>query len=1424
MPAPTAPAPPQPAPARAALPAPGSGGAAVRVTLRPGTDLLLDVGVRLGDARQALADLTCRPELLTAPLRVDGVRVDDDQRCGTRPLLPGATLATDDAREDAARPRAVDVLAAPWHVVVVGGPRAGRLVPVTPPAAPGRQSGAQTPDGLVAVDALEVRSTRVRRGHVVRVRGPRGAFRVRAADPARPAARGSGRRRRLSPRWAARWREGHVVVHGSTTYALRPRPRLEHASRVPPSDAVAVAGPTAGPEASRRWSTHLATALTPAVASLALAVTFRQPLYALLALVGPLALLLPALLDARRRRTAGRDAGDGPGTGPGGVPGPRRGGVPAAAAGGAAGARPPDPLRPRPADVLTWAAVAHLAPDDTVQAAPGRAVVGHGPPAGPPAGRPTGSTPGSTTDDGLGVRLPDGCIAVVGPRNAALAAARAVLAELLTSGAALTVRHGPGAASDWSWCRWLPRSTLVRNLDDGAAAAARLLVVDGDLAPGELAAAWERLGPAGARLVLVARDVQAVPAWCRTVLAVGGDDAVLTGADGVGTTTPYVGVDVTWAQELARHLAAAEHLGRLRAPGVATVPDGCDPAASTLPDDVSLGALLGAPAAPEPDGATVAWVADRWRRAATRDGRGLPVPLGVGPGGTPEVVDLVADGPHVLVAGTTGAGKSELLQSLVAGLALGRSPAELTFVLVDFKGGASFGECGRLPHVVGQVTDLDAGLAGRALAGLRAELRRRERVLAAARAASVDDVPAGTLPRLVVVIDEFRALADELPEFLPGLLRVAAQGRSLGVHLVLATQRPAGAVSADVRANITLRLALRVVDAADSRDVVESPHAALIPTGTPGRLVLRRGAAPPVALQCARAGAPVPVPTAGVRAAPGWGATTLPADDALARGGGEGTPAPDTLARLVDAARTVAAGAGIATPGPPWLPALPEQVRARDLGALGAPSGPVDARREPSGPVGPDAEGALGTDARATLPLALGDDPDHQRRVVVGWDPRDGHLAVLGRARSGRTTTLVALAHAALAQGWHVHAVGARLGEIAAHPAAGTVVDRSDARRVARLLRLLAQHDDGQVRPVGALGTAPTLVLVDDVEAVRSTLSALAGGAGADLLAEALTESGAAFAVAGSGPTVAGLAACIGVRTVLSSRDRHDDVSLGVPAPLAGRGGPPGRAVWIGPGEPLVCQVVLPDVDPADPGLVDPGPLRLAALPTTIRGSALHVADRPRVPGLPDEVPVGIGGDDASVLTLDASRGALVVGPPGSGRTTALVLLARHARTAGVLRGVLARDRSLQGVAGPGVAVGGRFSPAEVGRVLDAVVASGTTPGASGAPVLVVDDIDQLAQLCVLEADRVAALCREDVRLVASATTGSAVMAMRGPLAELRARRSGIVLAPAERGSGEVFGHDLSWLADPGRPRPGRGVLVEGSRLAPVQVALPDRG
>ncbi|TGJ97765.1 cell division protein, partial [Actinotalea fermentans ATCC 43279 = JCM 9966 = DSM 3133] len=270
-------------------------------------------------------------------------------------------------------------------------------------------------------------------------------------------------------------------------------------------------------------------------------------------------------------------------------------------------------------------------------------------------------------------------------------------------------------------------------------------------------------------------------------------------------------------------------------------------------------------------GASSAWVAARWSVPAKHAHPGLDVPIGSDAQGATVRVDLVRDGPHALVAGTTGAGKSELLQSLVLALALTYSPRDLAIALVDFKGGAGFGACVGLPHVVGQVTDLEPGLAGRALTGLRAELRRREHALAEAGVSDVDDLPRGTLPRLVVVIDEFRALADDLPDFLPGLLRLASQGRSLGVHLVLATQRPAGAVTADMRANISLRLALRQIDPGDSRDVIDSPDAASIPTGRPGRAVLRRGNEPPLALQCAHAGTPASAPSDRVQAVGRWG-------------------------------------------------------------------------------------------------------------------------------------------------------------------------------------------------------------------------------------------------------------------------------------------------------------------------------------------------------------------------------------------------------------------------------------------------------------------------------------------------------------------------------------------------------------------------
>lgn len=221
---------------------------------------------------------------------------------------------------------------------------------------------------------------------------------------------------------------------------------------------------------------------------------------------------------------------------------------------------------------------------------------------------------------------------------------------------------------------------------------------------------------------------------------------------------------------------------------------------------------------------------------------GLAAELGASPNG-PVLVDLVAEGPHALIAGTTGAGKSELLTTWILGLAARYSPARLALVLVDFKGGAAFGPLTELPHTTAVLTDLDAGATRRALASMRALLRAREVLLREAGCrdvAELDQVQPGAAPRLLVVIDEFRALADDHPDLMAQLLRLGAQGRSLGVHLIAATQRPSGAISPDLRANMPLRICLRVAEAADSHDVISTSAAATLPR-IPGRAIIAPG-------------------------------------------------------------------------------------------------------------------------------------------------------------------------------------------------------------------------------------------------------------------------------------------------------------------------------------------------------------------------------------------------------------------------------------------------------------------------------------------------------------------------------------------------------------------------------------------------------
>ncbi|WP_322759996.1 FtsK/SpoIIIE domain-containing protein, partial [Frankia sp. Cr2] len=219
-------------------------------------------------------------------------------------------------------------------------------------------------------------------------------------------------------------------------------------------------------------------------------------------------------------------------------------------------------------------------------------------------------------------------------------------------------------------------------------------------------------------------------------------------------------------------------------------------------------------------------------------------------GDGPVTVDLAGQGPHTMLGGATGAGKSILLQTLVTSLLLANTPDELNLVLVDFKGGSAFLPFEHCPHVVGLIRStgetpadvFDQAAADRVLASVRAEVRRRESLLAR-YGGEIDEywrarrgapgLPA--LPRLVMIFDEFARVLETSPDFLRALVNVAAKGRSLGMHLVLATQSLQGKLSAELKNNIELRITLRQNEPADSVEVLGIPDAAAIPGRLRGR-------------------------------------------------------------------------------------------------------------------------------------------------------------------------------------------------------------------------------------------------------------------------------------------------------------------------------------------------------------------------------------------------------------------------------------------------------------------------------------------------------------------------------------------------------------------------------------------------------------
>lgn len=237
----------------------------------------------------------------------------------------------------------------------------------------------------------------------------------------------------------------------------------------------------------------------------------------------------------------------------------------------------------------------------------------------------------------------------------------------------------------------------------------------------------------------------------------------------------------------------------------------------------------------------------RWKKSQSH--KSLAVPLGVR--GNDEYVYLnlheKAHGPHGLVAGTTGSGKSEIIQSYILSLAVNFHPYEVGFLLIDYKGGGMAGLFKNLPHLLGTITNLDGAESLRAMASIKSELKRRQRIFSEYGVNHINgynklfksgeaSVP---IPHLFLISDEFAELKKEQPDFMAELISTARIGRSLGVHLILATQKPSGVVDDQIWSNSKFKLALKVQDEADSREILKTADAAFITQ--PGRAYLQVG-------------------------------------------------------------------------------------------------------------------------------------------------------------------------------------------------------------------------------------------------------------------------------------------------------------------------------------------------------------------------------------------------------------------------------------------------------------------------------------------------------------------------------------------------------------------------------------------------------
>jgi S-DNA-T family DNA segregation ATPase FtsK/SpoIIIE len=862
------------------------------------------------------------------------------------------------------------------------------------------------------------------------------------------------------------------------------------------------------------------------------------------------------------------------------------------------------------------------------------------------------------------------------------------------------------------------------------------------------------------------------------------------------------------------------------------------------------------------DRPTAGAVRDQWNH---RPGPCTEVVLGADASGA-VTVDLAAQGPHTMLGGATGAGKSILLQTLVTALLMANRPDELNLVLVDFKGGSAFLPFVNCPHVVSLIRStgetaadvFDAAAAERVLASVRAEVRRREALLArfggeideywraggagrAEAAVGGSGVPWQPLPRLVLVFDEFARVLESSPDFLKELVNVAGKGRSLGMHLVLATQSLQGKLSPELKNNIDLRITLRQNEPADSVEVLGVPDAAGIPGRLRGRgmiLCTKDETRTPILFQSGYLGDPPPTgvaPPARVRLV---GPQSLGEPRPERRSGQSAARTDQDLA--IEAIEQAAAELGLPAPWRPLLPPLPATLALADLAASVTAAVPETAAMF----------GLLDDPTAQSQPAALLD--------LAGTD----RLMVAGGPQSGRTT-LAATLISGLITRWrpdrlHLYVIEREPGGLAAFgevPHCGGVVSPGEPDRIRRLIGWLAAEVQRRAGARFAPGrdVDPWIVLViDGWEHFENRGDPTFQETSLLVTLRELIAAGPPLGVhvvpLGGQDLLNGKLPALFTRRVLLPFPKEEIRRAHLPSRTLSPPPLPGRAVDAATG--LHLQVCRPDVAAAlagavagalasagSAGVVDGGPVCFPSLPARQPLSALPA---PGAGGAPTWVPIGVGGPQVTPVGVDLFESGpqllLVSGASGTGRTSAAATVARGLRAAGIGVLIVAPPRSplpeLLGRAGAGdegvrVVRGTTVKDTELREAAEAF--------GDGRFAVVIDDCEQVTVVATQEnwddkptllaqiADpgslgrRALVLCgdalpvlsgqrRSLARVLGEVMTSGARLLLCPPVPAV-AREHGMVLEPDQFFPGP----------------PGRGYLAVGRATTLVQLAEPGR-